>query len=1419
MSQTTFLRRFCAFILFLFSLNGQTYGQTVIWIEDFDDGGGGRWTLENAPGSLTNPTPAGIPGLVYGVNAVVAHDNWIINDRNTPELNGNIATGISYANQGQFVRGRHYACASPSDLPNPFINGAQPGPNQSLHITAYSACATLLYGGTPQSDDWNCISDPDNGDVQTQTEQIAYLNNNIDASTSCNLTFTADFFLGGDSDGIKSHGTILYSVDGGVTWEILVDNLSSCSPFLAGTCNNWFRRSFQFPANANNQSDLRVAFRWYDDGDIQNTGDYALGASFNVDNIMISGCDAPAANFTVDKTSGCKGETFSFSDQTPSNNSLYMNCGSALIGTCDVTSWSWSISPATFTYVNGTNASSQNPQVQFTANGTYSVTLTASSCGGPGVYTENNLIVISDCPPDANFTASQQAGCALPASSQDTISFTDLSTTPSTAITSWSWSFTPATVTYVNGTSSSDQNIDVVFNASGTYQVELTVTNSEGSDTETKVAYFTAIDCNCGGGGSPTMVNVFEEDFDGNSGSGSNWTTSPLNTNVGAQGSNANLWYISDAEDGNAAGVCGSAGSGDQSLHVSSSSIGDLGAAYDASALCQAGCLFCDFFGICSDVTTNKRSFSQNINTTGITGLTLSFNYIENGEGADDDAILEYSIDGGTSWLTLANTAKTATTCSPQGLWTAYSIALPASCEGITNLRIGFRWQNDADGVGSDPSFAVDDILITGLSGSISTANTWEGDVSSDWNTAGNWSDNAVPTSATDVLVPASICGSCVMPQIGAPAFANNVCNFGVITINGDNTLSIDSDLLNEGEITTTTVNPAADVLFVTSPSIYKGSGTLYDTDVSLSSSDLTLETDMTPRSASISGAGTFNMDVYTLSVNRDLSKSAGTLTAVNGTVAFIDACGSCLDQTNTSDVSINANQLFGDVLVNKSPGIKASLVSNFNYTINAGNTLTIQNGILDANTFTLNGTGNLTMLDGELQLAKCATILPEITGTYSLPGGKIRFDGVCAQTVKATSVVGTNYFKVQFDGNGVKTLQGSTIVADSLLFTLPTTLGNYVNAGTDTLFVINNTTGIVSHTGGHVLGHYNRAITASGGDYVFHVGSDNSDGETYFEPIICTPSGLTGTSSVTARFLDLTPNPTTVIPNIYFGFPPAQDTISQVETEGYWHMSVPTGPTGGSYKATVSPDLTYWSLAQPWGLDYYTLLKQEIEGDSWDYTSGGVRVDDSTTTNFTDFSNYALAYTNSPLTIPLGVELLSFEGSCIEGKTYLSWTTTHEENAHRFIVERSADGNHFQAIGQIPANNNSNQILDYSFVDDSPEREAAYYRLLEQDIDGEVNYHGTIYVACGETQGSLSLELFPNPGTGNVHLSIFSEERMAAQISILDMAGKLVNPVADLMLSKGYTNQHFDLPLEAGVYFVQLRAGSNVKVVRWIVR
>src|SRR4051812_10567210 len=98
----------------------------------------------------------------------------------------------------------------------------------------------------------------------------------------------------------------------------------------------------------------------------------------------------------------------------------------------------------------------------------------------------------------------------------------------------------------------------------------------------------------------------------------------------------------------------------------------------------------------------------------------VSFLYLENGDASNDDASFVYSADGGTTWSTVNALAKTTGTCSAAGQWTSITISLPASANNNAMVKIGFNWTNNDDGIGTDPSFAVDDITLaqnpTGIS-------------------------------------------------------------------------------------------------------------------------------------------------------------------------------------------------------------------------------------------------------------------------------------------------------------------------------------------------------------------------------------------------------------------------------------------------------------------------------------------------------------------------------------------------------------------------------------------------------------------------------------------------------------------------------------------------------------------------------
>jgi hypothetical protein len=167
-----------------------------------------------------------------------------------------------------------------------------------------------------------------------------------------------------------------------------------------------------------------------------------------------------------------------------------------------------------------------------------------------------------------------------------------------------------------------------------------------------------------------------------------------------------NQWYVSCAEAGHLAGVCGttcatSLGLG-ATLHVGANAgiIGDNGASYDAGGLFTA-------------TTTDRRAVSPTIICTGKYSITLKFYYIMDGQAGIDYATVWYSPDNGVSWSILSTPPPTPTLCPSQGYWTHYSVALPVSANNNATVKLAFGWINNNDAVGTDPSFAVDSVNLS----------------------------------------------------------------------------------------------------------------------------------------------------------------------------------------------------------------------------------------------------------------------------------------------------------------------------------------------------------------------------------------------------------------------------------------------------------------------------------------------------------------------------------------------------------------------------------------------------------------------------------------------------------------------------------------------------------------------------------
>lgn len=196
--------------------------------------------------------------------------------------------------------------------------------------------------------------------------------------------------------------------------------------------------------------------------------------------------------------------------------------------------------------------------------------------------------------------------------------------------------------------------------------------------------------------GSPQTV--YSQDFEGTH----NWT---LNVASGTNGADPNFWTVSDNEGGVAPGGCGVATNGNKTLHITSVFFPTAGASYDAGGLC--GILFCP--------QTSMRAESPAFSTVGLNNLTLEFDFISMGEGLNDNASVWYNT--GSGWVVLNNSIKSPICGGGQGQWAHFSAALPAACNNQAAVQVAINWENNDDGVGTDPSIAINDVLVTAPGG------------------------------------------------------------------------------------------------------------------------------------------------------------------------------------------------------------------------------------------------------------------------------------------------------------------------------------------------------------------------------------------------------------------------------------------------------------------------------------------------------------------------------------------------------------------------------------------------------------------------------------------------------------------------------------------------------------------------------
>ncbi|MDX2305579.1 MAG: LamG-like jellyroll fold domain-containing protein [Microscillaceae bacterium] len=180
-----------------------------------------------------------------------------------------------------------------------------------------------------------------------------------------------------------------------------------------------------------------------------------------------------------------------------------------------------------------------------------------------------------------------------------------------------------------------------------------------------------------------------------------------------------------------------------------------------------------------------------------------------------------------------------------------------------------------------------------------------------------------------------------------------------------------------------------------------------------------------------------------------------------------------------------------------------------------------------------------------------------------------------------------------------------------------------------------------------------------------------------------------------------------------------------------------------------------------------------------------------------------------------LPISLIRFDARPYDDRSViLEWSTAAEVNNQYFELERSTDGLRFDPIGRIDGAGNSNQVLDYEFIDREPLPGLNYYRLRQVDIDGRFSF-SNIRVILWENTPTQGLLLYPNPSTEKVILELAHALPKTTNLFVYDQRGQLI---LKQTLEEGQSRYQLDIQqLSAGVYLLEFFDGNRVLKIKLI--
>lgn len=175
------------------------------------------------------------------------------------------------------------------------------------------------------------------------------------------------------------------------------------------------------------------------------------------------------------------------------------------------------------------------------------------------------------------------------------------------------------------------------------------------------------------------------------------------------------------------------------------------------------------------------------------------------------------------------------------------------------------------------------------------------------------------------------------------------------------------------------------------------------------------------------------------------------------------------------------------------------------------------------------------------------------------------------------------------------------------------------------------------------------------------------------------------------------------------------------------------------------------------------------------------------------------------PIT-PLPIKFTAFKAFASGHAAALTWQNPATVNdVEYYIVQRSADGLHFDDIGQVSPNASGS----YEWTDNNPASSVAYYRIEAVKTGGSNGYSNILSVKLETLLPGLFIS--PNPvRNGQVHLRFANMEAGVYTLRIISSTGKAIL-VKTVAVADGESMHTVSLPPLAhkGLYYIKMEGGA----------